>query len=384
MGFLNNKEIFGFVFLLAIAGCGGLRLPGSLRSSPNDWTTLGRTGERNPIDSYTLTPPLVKAWTVDLSAGFGRGSPVIMDSTVFVGNLRGELYALRVRDGSSFGRISLGSAIDGSPVIQGNIAIVATGYSKESLICYDLTAGKVLWSRAYGDVEATPLLVGKKLFVGTTMGQFYCVDITGGDSVWRFSLPANTQLKGIRSAAAYADSAVFFGAEDHALYALRSADGSLRWKVSTDAPVVATPVVAGHVVVAGNLHGDLFAIDRFTGRVIWKIGTHSAISGPVAITDSLVIATTIGGTAWGLRLADGSTRWQTEVGGPMSAGGVCAGEYYYCGTLRRDFVALRILDGTLVWRTTLDGRVKSAPSLGYGMVYVATDAQELLAFKGAL
>ena len=40
----------------------------------------------------TITPPLTLAWDYDVTGGIGKGSPLVVDSVLLVGNMRGELH----------------------------------------------------------------------------------------------------------------------------------------------------------------------------------------------------------------------------------------------------------------------------------------------------
>ncbi len=62
----------------------------------------------------------------------------MVDGTLLVGNLRGELYAADGQTGKRIGWIKLGDAIQGSPVVDGSMVYVAVSNSSESLVAFDL------------------------------------------------------------------------------------------------------------------------------------------------------------------------------------------------------------------------------------------------------
>jgi eukaryotic-like serine/threonine-protein kinase len=375
------RLLMAAAFLLAGAGCGGLRLPFKPQARQGDWQTFGRGSDRNAIAPATLSPPLTIAWTAGISAGAGRGSPVVADSFAFVGTLRGELYAFRTRDGYQLGRVSLGAAIDGSPAIVAGSVIAATAYSSHSLVRFDLLDGTLMWEAPCGDLEATPLVVGDRVYVGNTSGVLTCVNLRSGMVLWHFAIPDNERVKGIRSAAAAFDTLVIFGADDGIVYALGAASGTLAWEYRAGAVVLAPPVVSDSAVVICTLGGTVSALSGRTGRAIWSRSVFGGVAGPAVVAGERVVVTTLRGTIEALDRATGSPLWKGSPGTPMNSGGVVTGEFFFAGTLTKELLAVRMTDGEIVWKLQLDGRVKSGPAVAGGKLFIATDAQTLVALE---
>jgi outer membrane protein assembly factor BamB len=327
-----------------------------------------------------LIPPLAPAWTADYSAGAGRGSPVVTDSTVFVGTLRGELFAFRMRDGYRLGKAGLGNAIDGSPAIVQGSAIVALSASARSLVRFDLVDGTVIWETQCGDVETTPLVTGDRVFVGNTAGTFTCVSVHTGEIQWQFPLPGNDRVKGIRSAPSAFGNLIVFGADDGVVYALDSGSGKVVWTHRAGDVVLAPPVVVDTTIVIGTLGGTVTALAGRTGVPFWSRTLPGGIAGPVTVDPRRVVAATLRGVITALDRTTGLPLWTVTPGTPMNSGGVIVGSYYYTGTLTKELLAVRVADGEIVWRTTLEGRVKSGPAVARGRLLLATDAQTLIAF----
>ncbi|HXX63531.1 MAG TPA: PQQ-binding-like beta-propeller repeat protein, partial [Bacteroidota bacterium] len=301
---------------LVAAGCGGLRMQRSLTPhQAEDWPTFARNNERSARAPDVLTPPLKLAWDADVSAGVGNGSPLIVDSIVFLGTLRGELYAVNSFTGKQIGSISLGDAIQGSPVINGNLAFVALANSRESLVAFDFVEGKVRWKKSYGDLEVTPLLLGRRLYFGNTAGVFFCAEGVTGDQKWRYEIPDNTTRKGIRSSAAACDSlSVVFGAEDGHLYCLDPATGALRWKHDTGAPVTASPLIIHGLVCAGNLGGRFVALDLSSGNLRWHAELGAYVYANAVPADGLVIVGDASGQLTAMHAEDGTRAWTSNLG----------------------------------------------------------------------
>ena len=75
--------------------------------------------------------------------------------------------------------------------------------------------------------------------------------------------------------------------------------------------------------------------------------------------------------------------WETNVEGVINSPGVVAGNIMYVGTLRKELFALNTGDGSVLWKQTLGGRIKSAPAIAHGKLFVATDERTIIAFQKA-
>jgi alcohol dehydrogenase (cytochrome c) len=66
------------------------------------------------------------------------------------------------------------------------------------------------------------------------------------------------------------------------LHAIDASTGQVRWRYSSDAPMVgAVTATAGGIVFAGEISGDFLALDASTGRVLHRFYTGGAIGGGV-------------------------------------------------------------------------------------------------------
>ena len=130
---------------------------------------------------------------------------------------------------------------------------------------------KLRWFFKAGDVvTATPAVVGTSVYVGDWAGTFYALRRADGSVRWKYSTKVHpTTYSGqIVSSAAVADVAgeqtVYFGG-GKTLYALRARDGKLRWKHELGRPgdgndpteIESSPVVvAGMVIVGWDVHNS--------------------------------------------------------------------------------------------------------------------------------
>ena len=366
--------------LILSPGCSVLKLPSPLHPGELDTPTFARTASRVNTLPITLSPPLTLLWQQDVTAGIGSGSPVLVEHTLFVGNLRGELYALDALTGKKQGSVSLGSSIEGTPVIDRDLAIVPLAGSRESLVGYDLVNAKVRWRAALGDIHGSPLLMGMQVFAGNTQGTFFAVDEWTGDVRWRFELPHNTTLKGIRSSAAGWPPHVVFGADDGALYDLDAATGTMRWRYVVDGAIQASASIADSSVFVGTLTGTVYSIRLSDGTLRWSHNTGSSVYGPPLVQSGLCIVGTTGGMVLALDQSTGATVWSCDVRSPVNSGILGVNDVLYVGTLRKELIAIDRAKGSILWRETVSGRIKTTPIAWSHRLIIATDDRLIQAF----
>jgi outer membrane protein assembly factor BamB len=372
--------LFSCAWLLG--SCSHLKLDRPLRVSEADWPTYGGDAGRSNRTEETLKPPLSLVWKNDVTGGIGNGAPLVVDSFIIVGTLRGELHVLNALTGKRKGWIGLGDAIQGSPVVDKNIVYAATSNSDESLVAFDVVAGKLVWKMNYGDIEVSPLLVRGRLYVGNVAGKFSCVNSASGERVWEFHLPENSKFKGIRSSPAYGNGAVFFGADDGLVYALDSETGAVRWKHDTGSPVVAPATFSAGSVFVGNLRGEFFSLNAATGEKNWMVAFGGSIFGGAAVAEDRVIAGSTGGRVSALDVSAGTTLWSVDLGEVVNSAPLVSGEYVYVGTLKKKLYGLNLRDGATVVRQEVEGRIKTTPTVGLGRLFVASDERWIMAFSG--
>lgn len=383
-----NKQVCRMrctVFILAamFGACSGLRLPQPLSVDGSDWSMFGKYESRINATAEAIMPPLTLAWDYDITGGIGNGSPLVVDSVLIVGNLRGELYAINAYTGKRIGWIDLGDAIQGAPIIDGNTAILALSNTDLSLISFNLEEGKPVWRKGYGDIEVSPLLHNQKIYFGNTDGVFNCVDKTTGERLWKFELPQNEKHKGIRSSAACTDDIIVFGAEDGGLYALDAESGTLKWKHDTGASIVSSPCIADGNVYVGNLGGIISAVEVQSGTLRWRFDAGASIYASASFAEDRIFVGTTGGIMYGLDALSGREKWKSNLGGVINSGAVIAGNTIYVGTLKKSLFGLNVSDGGIILKQEVQGRIKTSPAVAHGTLFVATDEKLILAFKSA-
>src|ERR1700751_438707 len=85
---------------------------------------------------------------------------------------------------------------------------------------------------------------------------------------WQFHTKAQ-----VLSSPAVAGNTVYFGSNDHRLYAVDLESGAKKWEFKTDGRVASSPAVANGLVYFLSYDSNFYAVDAATGTLKWKFKT---------------------------------------------------------------------------------------------------------------
>ena len=196
-----------------------------------------------------------------------QGSPTIHGDLVLDGFGAGKLTALNVQDGHLVwevtavvprGRSEVERMVelDAEPIVQGDVAY-ATGF-QGGLTAVDITNGSILWHQKTAYSSHATALSRKSLFITDTSSDIWSMDITNGADQWKQDILHQRRL----TVPARVKDYLVVGDFEGYLHLLRADNGSLvgRLDLSSDDPIVATPLVYDDVLYVLTSEGHLAAI----------------------------------------------------------------------------------------------------------------------------
>jgi outer membrane protein assembly factor BamB len=372
---LQIRYLF-IILVLLLSHCGSaIHIEYAIRSREQDWLAFGGNAQHTNQSASVLTPPLKLAWEYDASGGFGPGSPLVIDSIVFVGTLNGELHAVNINTGSRIGYISTDGSIVGAPVIDEGRIIVAVALGDYTLAAFDLRYSSVLWRKNLGGIESSPLVVDDKLIVGTTNGKLHCIKKFGGDSVWQVNVK-----KPIHSSPASDGNIVVVGCDDGVLYAVNVKTGKEAWQFKTGASIFASPAIQNGRVLCGSHDGFFYCLNLADGTVQWKSQLGSKIYATPAFLDSLVFIGATNGMLSAFNVNDGTLKWKFQAGSVINSSAIVSGDKLFFGSLDRYIYSLSARTGEVLWKHQMEGRIKTSPVVWGSHLIIAAEEKYLYAF----
>lgn len=187
------------------------------------------------------------------------------------------------------------------------------------------------WKAAVGSGDATPALVGDRLYVFTRQGDdevTLCLDAASGKEIWRDKYAAQAvsgpgaRHPGPRSSPAVGEGKVVTLGAAGVLSCLDAADGKLVWRkepfksvprfFTSMSPIIVDGMVVAHLGGQGN--GALLAFDLATGNEKWRWAAEAPeYASPVLMTvdGTKQIVTLTEKSIVGISVADGKLLWQS-------------------------------------------------------------------------
>jgi outer membrane protein assembly factor BamB len=187
------------------------------------------------------------------------------------------------------------------------------------------------WQATVGAGDATPALVGNRLYVFTRQGDeevTLCLDAGNGKELWRDAYAAQavtgaaSRHPGPRSSPAVAEGKVLTLGVGGVLSCLDAASGKLVWRKDPFPKIVprfftsTSPIIVDGMCVAqlgGADNGAILAYKLATGNEKWRWANEGpAYASPVLMTaaDTKQIVTLTDKSVVGVAMADGKLLWQ--------------------------------------------------------------------------
>lgn len=256
------------------------------------------------------------------------------------------------------------------------------------------------WKASVGLGDASPALVGDKVFVFTRQGDdeiLTCLDAASGKKLWqdKYSAQAVTGPAaghpGPRSSPAVAEGKVCALGVGGVLSCWDAASGKLAWRTDSKAwPqffTASSPIIVDGMCIAylgGRGKGDLAAFDLATGESKWKwTGEGPAYGSPVLLTvdGSKQIVTLTEKSLVGIGVADGKLLWQAPFAARYNSGTpIISGAIVICSGPNAGTAAFKIekeKDAFMakpLWKKTQAAGIYNTPVLKNGMLFGLSSA----------
>lgn len=238
-----------------------------------------------------------RLWTCDVGSVV-YGTPVVDEKRVYVGDLEGNVHAIRRADGELiWSQHHATYSIEMPLVLHEDVLLFGAwdGFlygvnSRDGSQVFKTRSpagqeGGKFGSRYYAGGDCPPIVVGDHIVMAD---RAYRVGWYTHDGEYKGDLG-----EGIPAVAPTADGRGFYARGDASGLIAYDADGSRRW-VAGDVKLGRFPIpptVAGDRVYACSNHGLLHAVNAETGEVLWRyqVTPQLPVMAPVAATDDGVI-----------------------------------------------------------------------------------------------
>jgi len=225
---------------------------------------------------------------VDGALAYGR-------SKIFVGDLKGNFYALNSRDGSESWRFKVQTEWLAPPFVYRDKVIAAT--SHDEVYALSETRGTEIWHYAHrGDEKMTvrgtagPTVYSDQVFMGFSDGNLVSLSLKDGKQIWIKRLKTRERFYDVDTTPIVDEQGVIAAAFDGKAYSLDRFTGNIQWAFPAGA--YSSPLLEGNRVYLSGLDGHIYALDRQTSAMVWKSERFDGVGlSPVRAGDYLVVTT---------------------------------------------------------------------------------------------
>jgi outer membrane protein assembly factor BamB len=292
----------------------------------------------------------MQVWRAKAGRRF-TGRLVVVGETIFGGSVDRKVYAVDLGSGQTQWSSRLGGTIGGGVLVSGDTVYAASSRPEGRTYALDAKTGRRFWRTSTGPVSAPLALIDSVLVAETQRGEVIGLSPATGAIRWR------RKIGTARIPAIPADSGTLIVATVDSLYRLRSGDGKVvvrvaspgailspwlehedvlmagtgdslvvaidrrtllpRWRVSLDAPVLASPAGQADTLYAASRRGTVYRIVADSAPTATAVASLDwPVTAPVAVVDGLVLLGGADGVLRALR-PDGTEAWRLQLRWPI-------------------------------------------------------------------
>ena len=221
-----------------------------------------------------------------------------------------------------------------------------------------------------GSIIACPFIKAGVVYFGCNDHYLYAVDAESGRELWKF------RAEDLVYSPIVYENRIFVGSTDRHLYCL-TLDGKLVWKFRTDGVVRSRPAAINGVVYFGSMDHHVYALDM-SGNLIWKFRTDDCIDLDTTVDEKRVYIGSWDFVFYAIN-HDGGLAWKFKTQG-LAYSGTISGEYIYFGSFDHYVYKLERESGKLVWKFEMRGaKTWKGITISDGVLYFGSRDKNLYA-----
>lgn len=338
------------------------------------------------VTQIALSQPLTSRWEYKSKETINL-TPATDGEHIYLPLSDGVILSLSAADGQLIWKMDIGGELSSSPLADERSVFIAsetrfegskTPYAAGALRALGREGGITQWMRTLPMPIRGALDINQTaLFGGARDGRVYAVRKKTGDILWMTQLAAsfNSQLAAI-------GTHLYLGSEDGTLFALSQATGKTVWRYRTRGVIRGRVASVGGVVFFGSADGYVYAVDENTGRLRWRTRTGAGVQA-VALAGGGLLATSLDNFVYYLSLTRGAKLWKRQLAGRLPGQPLTAADGALFIPLSSDAgVVLDLHDGKPLNLLPLgeDASVAASP-IAAGKLILVTTRHGLVAFS---
>lgn len=350
--------------------------------------------------SLNTTGHLGGVLTLDnLAINFMTNPPEPTDKMMVYSDESGSLYGLDAYSGQQkWVFTGQSDFLSSSIFILDGAAYVADGNTQSNVYSVNVNTGKKIWQTPLqGSMYCEPVLSDNLLIAGCSNGYLYALNKETGSIEWNidFNPPksgndiGNSKIDEVNGVAAD-NHGLIYVATNTGIFAMNTKMQQSLWYHSTPQLVPFAPVLTEQEVIYGDVSGNIVCLDKISGSVKWNLSSSAPINSQPYLIGGIVIFGNDGGQLCGYNVETGEQVWSLEFPGTMIRSFNVDGPYLYftaneisafcyCYSYRID----QNQKWTFVqqWKVPASFGAQCSPLIAHDMVYYTMSDRDLYALS---
>jgi serine/threonine-protein kinase len=239
-----------------------------------------------------------------------------------------------------------------TPLANKEETILFVTSSDGQLYAIEIKTGRSLWhNQTAAPFLAAPAVTGNSVISANTQGVVQSQTITDGTVLWKYETKAE-----ILATPVIGPDTIFIATKDGRVLAIESLSGKVKWIHRAQEPIVCSPSMHADMVLVGTRGGSFLALSAFDGKIIWKFNARSPIvASPAASVDSVYFGT-MSGEFYALDAQAGDLIWEYQTEKPIVARAVIAFTSVIFASFDKWLYCCEKYDGSLKWKAAVRGK----------------------------
>lgn len=254
-----------------------------------------------------------EVWRLDLKNGVEGGAQAV-GNRLYFGASDGQFYCVSLTDGKVLWSIPVRAETLAQPSVNGGIVYFQSG--ADVVYAVDAQTGKQLWlynRQVTGSlsIRATtrPIIAGEMLLAGFSDGFIVALRKRDGGLLWERKLGKGNRFRDVDSTPVVEGKSIFVSSFDSSLYSLNTDSGEINWTIEDGGYV---PVTLGRDLLSDRLFfstssGKILSVDKRTGKILNTIAIQRGIATQPSLYKNYLV---YGESEGGLIVADALTGQQ--------------------------------------------------------------------------
>ncbi len=301
-----------------------------------------------------------------------RGTPLIHNTSAYVGAYDNNLYAISLSEGKLLWKYATDGGLPAGPAAFQDLVVI--GSEDRRLHVVSARTGRIQWSYyAEGPIRATPRIADGHVFFGADDNALHAVNLSNGRKAWRFQAAGP-----IRSRPCLGGDRVYFGCETGDMYGV-DMRGEQRWRFKAKRGLTSSPIWHNNVIYVGCQDGMVYALDASSAYPIWRFRTQKPVISSPALDGNLLFIGSSDNNLYAVDVRNGREAWHFEAEGQVNSTPAVAGDTVYVGSTDGAVYALESLTGRVRWKFATGAPITSSPVVVNNVVYVGSFDHHLYA-----